>query len=131
MFSIKKISPKTFGPHCVSTFILQPLQNGVLHRLQSSASSFNYQHRLVSLSSSSSSCLCLLPRLPIISNLLPILPSNNVLHKAFSKADVTNPLGVPPFYCTRIRCQFHSHDRSLSDPLHSTVPLITESKQKI
>jgi len=52
----------------------QPLPKPVLHRLRSSASSFNFQYRLVSLRSSSS-CLHLLPRL---SHSSPSLTFNNV-----------------------------------------------------
>jgi hypothetical protein len=44
----------------------QPLQNRVFNTMQSSASSFNFQHPLVSLKSSSS-CLPLLARLPVTS----------------------------------------------------------------
>jgi len=44
----------------------------------------------------SSSCLRLLPRLPI-STLY--LSSNNVLEKAVSTQDVSNPLSLPPFHC--------------------------------
>jgi len=49
----------------------QPLSRRVLHRVQSSASCCNFQYRLISLRSPSS-CLRLLPRLPVTSVLSPI-----------------------------------------------------------
>ena len=52
----------------------QPLQKQFLHRVQSSASSFNFHYPLISLRSSSS-CLRLLPPLPITSNLHSIFLS--------------------------------------------------------
>ena len=48
----------------------QPRQKPVLHTVRSSASSFNFQYSFVSVSQPSS-CLCLLPLLPVT----PILPS--------------------------------------------------------
>jgi len=50
----------------------QPLPKRVLHRVTSSASSFNFQYLLVSLRWSSS-CLCLLPLLSITSIVLSFL----------------------------------------------------------
>jgi hypothetical protein len=55
---------------CLTTGPL-PLPKRLLHRVRSSASSFNFQYLFFSLRSSSS-CLRLLPRLAVIS----ILPSN-------------------------------------------------------
>ena len=52
----------------------QPLPKWVLHRVWPSASSFKFQYPLPSLRSSSS-CLCLLPHLPISSTLPSIFPS--------------------------------------------------------
>jgi hypothetical protein len=56
------------------------LPKRVLHRVRSSASSFNFQYLLCSIRSSSS-CLRLLPRLPVIS----ILPSNfpSITHSSY------------------------------------------------
>jgi hypothetical protein len=51
----------------------QPIPHGVLHRVRSSASAFNFLYPLAS-SRSSSSCLLLL-RLPVTSTLLSIFPS--------------------------------------------------------
>ena len=60
--------------HAVCLTSPQPLPNRVLHRIRSSASSFNFQNPLVSLRSSSS-CLRLPPRLPVTSRFPTIFPS--------------------------------------------------------
>ena len=54
---------------CVTTG-LQPLSQRILHRVQSSGSSFNFHYPPFSLRSSSS-CLPLLPRLPVVSSIFP------------------------------------------------------------
>ena len=58
---------------CLKT-VPQTLPQPVLHRLRSSASSFNLQYPLFSLKSTSS-CLPLLPRLPVTSILPSVFPS--------------------------------------------------------
>ena len=63
-------TPFTHSAVCLTTGP-QPLPKRVLHKVRSSASSFNFQYLRFSLRSSSS-CLRLIPRLPVIS----ILPSN-------------------------------------------------------
>jgi hypothetical protein len=60
----------------------QPLPKRVLHSVRSTVSSFNFQYPLISLRSSSS-CLCLLPRLPITSILPPIFPSVTGFRRQF------------------------------------------------
>ena len=86
--------------HTVVSFTigLQPLPNRVLYTVRSSASSFNFQNPLFSLTSSNS-WLRLLPRLLFPS----IFFLSNVFKKAVSTPDVTNPASLHvlihfPFY---------------------------------
>jgi len=62
--------------------------------MRSSASSFNLQYPLFSLSSYSS-CLLFLPCLPATSSLY--LSFNNVLQKTVPTQDMTNPVNLPSF----------------------------------
>ena len=71
----------------------QSLPKRVLHTVRSSVSSFSFQNPR--LSSTSSSCLLLLRRLPVTS----ILPFNNLFQKAVPTLDVTDPVYLPSFYC--------------------------------
>jgi hypothetical protein len=74
----------------------QPLPKWVLHRLWSGASSFYFHYPLVPLRSSSS-CLRLLPRLPVTS--IPLsLSFSNIFRKAIPTQDVTHPVNLPLFY---------------------------------
>ena len=59
-----------------------PLPKWVFHRVRSSASSFNFQHPLISLRSSKS-CILILPRLPVTSVLPSIFPSITCLRRQF------------------------------------------------
>ena len=74
----------------------QPLPMRVLHSLRSSASSSNFQFPLVSLRSSSS-CLCLLPRLPVTSILSCLLPPATCFRRHFLPPDMTNLVSFPYF----------------------------------
>jgi len=65
----------------------QPLPKEVLHIGKSSPSYFNFQYPLVSLRASSS-CLPLLPRLPVTRSFY--LPFNNVFYKAVRTQGVTS-----------------------------------------
>ena len=69
----------------------------VVHRVQSSAASFNFQCRLFSLRSFSSCVVFFLSR-----RLYPslCLSFSNVFQKAVPTQDVTNPVTVP-FYCVQ------------------------------
>ena len=49
-----------------------------------------------------SSCLRLIPCLPVISIVPSYLSLNNVFYKAIPTADVTNPVSLPSFYACRI-----------------------------
>ena len=72
----------------------QPLPKRVLHRVLSSA--FSFENPLLSLRSSSS-CLRLLPRLPVTS-ISFTLSFNKALYKAVPTQNVTNPVSIPPSY---------------------------------
>jgi hypothetical protein len=72
----------------------QPLPKQVLHSVRSSVYSFYFQYPLI-FWIAASSCLCLLPRLPIIFS----LSFNNVWCKTVPVQDVTNPVSLPSFYC--------------------------------
>ena len=76
---------------CLAT-AAQPLPKPVLHRLRSSAPSFNWQYPLVCLRSSSS-CLHLLPNHSLY------LPFKNPFQKTVPTQDVTNPVALPSFHC--------------------------------
>jgi len=77
-------------------FIPKPLPTQVLYTVRSSASSLNFQYTLFSLRLSSS-CLRLLPPLPIIPSLC--LSFNNVFQRVVPTQDVTKPVSLPSFYC--------------------------------
>jgi hypothetical protein len=69
----------------------QPLPKPVLHGVKSSASSFNFQCLPFSLRSSSS-CLPFLPRLTVTCIHFLYISFNNVLPKAVSTQNVSNPV---------------------------------------
>ena len=69
----------------------------VLHTVRSSASPFNFQPPLLSFKSSSS-CLFLLPCLPVTS-ILPIFPSIVCFSKEVPTQDVTDPISLPSSSC--------------------------------
>ena len=94
----------------------QPLPKWLLHRVQSCASSCIFLYTLFSLWSSSS-CIRLLPRLPVTSILPFIFPSIMVFQKAVPIQDVTNQLAFLLFTVCRI---FFS-----SFTLCNTVPFLT------
>ena len=73
----------------------QHLPQWFLHTVLSSASSFSFQHHLVSFWSSSS-CVPLLPRLRVTSIFQSKFPSKP-LWEGSSYADVTNPVSLPSF----------------------------------
>jgi hypothetical protein len=81
-------------PVCLTTGPL-PLPKRFLHTVRSSPSSFNFQYPLFSLRSSSS-CLRLIPRIPLTSSLYL---SCNVFQNAVPMQAVTNPVTLPSFYC--------------------------------
>ena len=72
----------------------QPLPKTVLHRVRSSASSFNLQCLLFTLKSSSSCLLILLP-LPVTSSLY--LSFNDVFKNAIPTQDGTITISFPSF----------------------------------
>jgi hypothetical protein len=83
----------TLEPHVTRSFRnletgSQMLQKKVLHTVQSSASSFNFQYPLSSLMSFIS-CLWFLPHLPITSDPSQYLSFNNAFWKAGPTQDVT------------------------------------------
>ena len=84
------------GIHCVDCLTTGPqsVSERVLHRIRSSASSFNFQYLLVSLTSSNS-CLRLLPGLPVPSS---ICTSITCFYKAVPTQDVTNIVSLPSLY---------------------------------
>jgi hypothetical protein len=74
----------------------QPPPKRVPHTVRSSASSFNYQYPLFPLRSSSS-CLRLLPRLPVTPFLPSIFPSIMCFRRQFLRKMWQNQLVVPLF----------------------------------
>jgi hypothetical protein len=83
MYSMRHLVSQSFihSVVCLTTGP-QPLPKRVLHWVRSSASSFNFQYLLFSLRSSSS-CLCLLPRLPVIYILSSNFPSITCFRRQF------------------------------------------------
>jgi hypothetical protein len=67
----------TFSLFVCLTTVPQPLPNRILHRVRSSASSFNLQYPLLSLLLSSK-CIRLLLRLPVTSIFPSTFPLNNL-----------------------------------------------------
>jgi len=50
---------------------------------------------------SSSTCLPILPRLPIITIIHFLFSFSNVSEEAVPKQDVTNPISLPSLYCMK------------------------------
>ena len=101
----------------------KPLPKRAVHIVQSRASSFKRKYPLLSLSSSNS-FLRLLPRLPVTS-IPPFLFSfNNVLQKAVSTQNVTNPVSLPFTYFMFLDSKqyfFISHMIGPTDHLHPSL----------
>ena len=76
----------TFTPIIIHSIVCltnpQPLPKPVVHTARSTASSFNFQCPLFSLRSSTS-CLRLLPRIPVTSNFRYIFPSETCFRRQF------------------------------------------------
>ena len=108
----------------------QPLPKRVLHRVWSSASYFNLQYPLFTLRLSSS-CLCLLPRLPVTS-ILPSLPLslslslNKVFLVAVPTQDVTNLVSLFFVVCGKFLSSLNLCNTSSFFYIHESV--LRESK---
>ena len=76
----------------------QTLTKRVLQTVRSIASSLNIRYHLFSFRSSSS-CLCLLPHLPITFIIPSNFPSITCFRMQFLTLGVTNPVSLPSFYC--------------------------------
>ena len=87
----------SFVPVC-PTVVPLSLPKPVLHRQRISYFSFNFQNPLVSLRSSSS-CLRLIPRVHIASNLLSTYVSVTCFKKTVTTQEVTNLAILLSFYC--------------------------------
>jgi len=105
----------------------RPLQKQALHRLRSSASSFNSQYPLISIRSSHG-CLRLLPRL-LVTYLLPsILLSITCFRRQFLPKMWPIKLSFLFFTVCKIflfsltLCNIYSHNIDTSDFLHTSTP---------
>jgi len=91
----------------------QPLARPFLHRMRSSSSSFSLQYPLISLRSSSS-CLRLLPRLPVTYIIPPFFPSMTCFRRQFLREIWQIQLA---FLCCAV-CRIFLSSLTYGIPLH-------------